>query len=46
MKEKSVENVAEEILNEMCRITSSDFGVIVFHEEEEVKKVLYSDDQY
>lgn len=43
VKEKSVENIAEEILIRCIEITSSDFGVIVFHQGEEVKNFLYSD---
>lgn len=44
VKEKSVDNIAEEILIRCIDITNSDFGVIVFHHAEEVKKILYSDD--
>ncbi|MBK7631667.1 MAG: response regulator [Ignavibacteriales bacterium] len=43
VKEKSVENIAEEILIRCIDITSSDFGVIVFHQGEEVKDFIYSD---
>ena len=43
VKEKSVENIAEEILIRCIDVTSSDFGVIVFHQGEEVQDFLYSD---
>ncbi len=43
VKEKSVENIAEEILIRCVDVTSSDFGVIVFHQNEDVQKFLYSD---
>jgi signal transduction histidine kinase/CheY-like chemotaxis protein len=44
VKEKSVDNIAEEILIRCIDITNSDYGVIVFHHAEEVKNFLYSDD--
>ena len=44
VKEKNVENIAEEILIRCVDVTSSDFGVIVFHQDEDVQKFLYSDD--
>jgi signal transduction histidine kinase len=44
VKEKSVENIAEEILIRCIDITSSDFGVIVSHQGEEVTDFIYSDD--
>ena len=43
VKENSVENIAEEILIRCVDVTSSDFGVIVFHQNEDVQKFLYSD---
>ncbi len=43
VKEKSVENIAEEILIRCIDITSSDFGVIVIHQGEEVKSFIYTD---
>jgi signal transduction histidine kinase/CheY-like chemotaxis protein len=43
VKEKSVENIAEEILIRCIDVTSSDFGIIVFHRGDEVQKFLYSD---
>lgn len=43
VKEKSVDNIAEEILIRCIGITNSDFGVIVFHHAEEVKNFQYSD---
>ena len=43
VKEKSVENIAEEILIRCVDVTSSDFGVIAFHQDEDVQKFLYSD---
>ncbi len=43
VKEKSVENIAEEILIRCVNVTSSDFGVIAFHQDEDVQKFLYSD---
>ena len=38
VKEKSVENIAEEILMRCVDVTSSDFGVIAFHQDEDVQK--------
>ncbi len=43
VKEKSVENIAEEILIRCVDVTSSDFGVIAFHKDEDVQNFLYSD---
>ncbi len=43
VKEKSVDNIAEEILIRCIGITNSDFGVIVFHLADEVKNFQYSD---
>ena len=43
VKEKSVDNIAEEILIRCIGITNSDFGVIVFHHADEVKNFQYSD---
>lgn len=43
VKEKSVESIAEEILFRCIDITSSEFGIIVFHKGEEVKEFIYSD---
>ncbi len=44
VKEKSVENIAEEILIRCIDITNSDFGVIAFHQAEEIKNFIYVDD--
>ena len=44
VKERSVETVAEEILIRCKNVTSSDFGIIIFHHGEDAKKFLYSDD--
>lgn len=43
VKEKSVENIAEEILIRCVDVTNSDFGVIAFQQDEDVQKFLYSD---
>jgi signal transduction histidine kinase/CheY-like chemotaxis protein len=43
VKEKSVENIAEEILIRCIDVTSSDFGIVVFHRGDEVQNFLYSD---
>jgi signal transduction histidine kinase/CheY-like chemotaxis protein len=43
VKEKSVENIAEEILIRCIDITKSDFGVIAFQQSEEVKNFIYFD---
>jgi len=43
VKEKSVENIAEEILIRCIDVTNSDFGVIVFHQKDEIKNFLYID---
>ncbi len=43
VKEKSVESIAEEILIRCIDITNSDFGVIAFHQAEEVKNFIYVD---
>jgi len=43
VREKSVENIAEEILIRCVNVTNSDFGVIAFHQDEDVQKFLYSD---
>ncbi|HRN26524.1 MAG: response regulator [Ignavibacteriaceae bacterium] len=43
VKEKSVENIAEEILIRCIDITKSDFGVIAFQQAEEVKNFIYFD---
>jgi signal transduction histidine kinase/CheY-like chemotaxis protein len=44
VKERSVETIAEEILIRCKNVTSSDFGIIIFHHGEDAKKFLYSDD--
>jgi len=44
VKERSVETIAEEILVRCKNVTSSDFGIIIFHDGEDAKKFLYSDD--
>ena len=44
VKEKSVETIAEEILIRCKNVTSSDFGIIIFHKGEDAKNFLYSDD--
>ena len=43
VKEKSIESIAEEILLRCVNITNSNFGLIVFHEGEEIKNFLYVD---
>ncbi len=43
VKEKSVANIAEEILIRCIDVTNSDFGVIVFHQGDDVKDFLYTD---
>jgi len=43
VREKSIENIAEEILIRCIEVTNSDFGVIVFHRGDEVQNFLYSD---
>ncbi|MFZ1518920.1 MAG: ATP-binding protein [Ignavibacteriaceae bacterium] len=45
VKEKSVASIAEEILVRCIEVTSSDFGLIVFHDGPEIKQFLYSDDK-
>jgi signal transduction histidine kinase len=44
VKERSVETIAEEILIRCKNVTSSEFGIIIFHNGEEAKKFLYNDD--
>jgi signal transduction histidine kinase len=44
VKEKSVDTIAEEILLRCVDVTSSDFGLIVFHNGEDVKSFLYADE--
>ena len=43
VKEKSITSIAEEILIRCVSITNSDFGIIVFHEGEDVKDFMYMD---
>lgn len=43
VKEKSVDTIAEEILIKCVDVTSSDFGLIVFHDGNEVKSFLHVD---
>ncbi len=43
VKEKSADNIAEEILIRCIDVTNSDFGTIVFHQGDEVKNFLYAD---
>nr|MCU0343083.1 hypothetical protein [Ignavibacterium sp.] len=43
VKEKSIKEIAEEILSRSVSVTNSDFGVIVFHKKEEVQDFLYND---
>jgi signal transduction histidine kinase/CheY-like chemotaxis protein len=43
VKEKSIKEIAEEILSRSVSVTNSDFGVIVFHKKEEVESFLYND---
>ncbi len=43
VKEKSADNIAEEILIRCIDVTNSDFGTIVFHQRDEVKNFLYAD---
>jgi signal transduction histidine kinase len=45
VKEKSVDTIAEEILVRCIEVTNSEFGLIVFHEGDEIKQFLYSDDE-
>lgn len=44
IKEKSIDTIAEEILNRSINVTGSDFGLIVFHDGQEIKKFLYNYD--
>ena len=43
VKEKSVDTIAEEILIKCVDVTNSDFGLIVFHDGDEVKSFLHAD---
>lgn len=43
VKEKSIESIAEEILERCVSLTSSDFGIISFNSGEETKSFLYVD---
>lgn len=45
VKEKSIDTLAEEILVRCIEVTNSDFGLIVFHDGDEIKQFLYSDDE-
>lgn len=44
VREKSIDIIAEEILIRCINVTSSDFGIIVFHDGESVKSFLYADE--
>lgn len=44
IKEKSIDTIAEEILNRSIDVTGSDFGLIAFHDGEEINKFLYNYD--
>lgn len=44
LKEKSIDTIAEEILTRSINVTGSDFGVIAFHDGEEIKRFLYNSD--
>jgi signal transduction histidine kinase len=44
VKERSVETIAEEILIRCKNVTSSEFGIIIFHNGDEAKKFLYNDE--
>ncbi|MFZ2325216.1 MAG: ATP-binding protein [Ignavibacteriaceae bacterium] len=43
VKEKSIESIAEEILLRCVNITNSNFGLIAFHDGEDIKNFLYVD---
>jgi signal transduction histidine kinase/CheY-like chemotaxis protein len=43
VKEKSIESIAKEILSRCVNITNSDFGLITFHDGEEIKDFIYLD---
>jgi len=44
IKEKSIDSIAEEILNRSIDVTGSDFGLIVFHDGDEIRQFLYNFD--
>ena len=44
VKEKAIDTIAEEILVRCVDVTSSDFGLIVFHDNDEVKYFLHADE--
>ncbi len=44
VKEKSIESISEEILLRCVNVTNSDFGIIAFHDGEEIKNFLYFDE--
>jgi len=44
IKEKSIDSIAEEILNRSIAVTGSDFGLIVFHNGEDITRFLYNYD--
>lgn len=43
VQEKSIETLAREILSRCVNITNSDFGLIAFHNGEEIKDFMYID---
>ena len=43
VKEKSIQFIADEILSRCVNLTTSDFGLIAFHEGEEIKSFMYLD---
>ena len=44
VREKSIDIIAEEILIRCINVTSSDLGIIVFHDGENIKSFLYVDE--
>ena len=44
VKERAIDTIAEEILIRCKNVTSSDFGIIIFHSGEDARQFLYSDD--
>ncbi|HEX7356958.1 MAG TPA: ATP-binding protein [Ignavibacteriaceae bacterium] len=44
VKEKSIHSIAEEILIRCINVTGSDFGLIVFHNAEDINDFLYYDE--
>jgi signal transduction histidine kinase len=45
VKERSIDYVAEEILSRCINLTDSDFGLLAFHEGDEIKNFMYLDSQ-